>query len=846
MTKPSLPGKPTASPWTRVAGAARAALVVLLPAALACSDAPSGPKTGSLSITVSGLPAGAPNAITVTGPAGSYTRTVSGTEVLEDLVPGTYTVLASVISVSSGAYAPAAMSQQVQVSASGTPATISVFYAITTGSIAVGITGLPQGTAAAINISGPGGYYRQLTEPATLAHLAPGSYEISSGSVSVADGNVYSPTPIAQVVNVFASETPRSVTAKYVLATGALEVAVTGLPAPLNADVTVSGPGGYSRTLPGSSTLTGLFPGTYAVVARNVGSSPTYAPTPTSQNVDIGASLTPARASVAYAEAALPPPPQFNLSIDGMYVTQAVQKFDGSVPLIAGMPGLVRVFVKASTPNSVGTTVRLRIYQGSTLSQTLTLLPNTPGVPTTISEGTISSSWNALMPASLMQPGLRILADVDPGNALSEADESDNTFPVNGTPFEPRVELTTPLNVTVVPVAQQATGLTGNVTLGNLDEFLVFSRKVLPIPDYRVTLHPTFSTAAPGVESNNGNSGWFQILGEINTLRVAEGTSDYYLGVVGTPYNSGVAGFAFAPGKTAITWDKLPSASPVTAHELAHNLGRLHAPCGGAGSPDASYPYVFGTIGVYGYDIETGALKFPSTSDLMGYCGYGWISDYTYTGILNYRLSTAGAAQSAGVSATSGAAGESFVQAKSARQTLVVWGRIEGGRLVLEPAFTAHTRPVLPARPGPYRIEGRTADGRVAFSWAFEGERPADVRDPSARLFAFAIPLDDSVALSIARISLTSSSGLRAERVVRNAGAGATFDATIDAPGSVQFRLSDPNVPLAVVRDRASQRIIAFVRNGRPVRARSGALDFDVQLSDGVRSTSRAVRAVRR
>jgi hypothetical protein len=437
---------------------------------------------------------------------------------------------------------------------------------------------------------------------------------------------------------------------------------------------------------------------------------------------------------------------------------------------------------------------------------------------------------------------------VDPTNVVSEADEGDNAFPVSGTPFEPRVEFTTPLNLTLVPVFQTATGLTGNVSSNNLDEYLVFAGKVLPIRDYRVTLHETFTTSAPPVESNNGNNGWFQILSEINTLRVAEGTADYYLGIVGTTYNSGVAGFAFAPGRASVAWDKLPSAAPIAAHELAHNLGRFHAPCGGAGSPDASYPYPLGTIGVYGYDVEIGILKPPGTSDLMGYCGYGWISDYTYTGILNYRLSTPNSTVAARV-ASAGAASETFVQAAAVRNTLVVWGRIERGQLVLEPAFSARTKPVLPARPGPYRIEARSASGRVLFSYPFEGEQPADVEDPTARQFAFAIPMDDSVAQSISRISLISQSGLRSERGVRStpAGSPAAFEAMLDTPGEVSFRLTDPSVPLAVVRDRASQRIVAFVRpHGQPVKVRVRGVDFDVELSDGVRSTVRAVRALRR
>jgi hypothetical protein len=817
--------------------------------ATGCGDSPSGPRVGSLALTIAGVPAGAANVVTITGPSGSgFSRTINVSETLENLVPGRYTLVANVVSAPSGIYEPMTETHYVEVVASAAPAAITVTYSITTGSIAIDVTGLPQGSAAAITITGPFGYYEQVTTSSTLSRLIPGSYSVSTSGVSASNGHVYSATPLGQTITVLAAESPRNVNARYSLSTGALEVTVAGLPGQQGGSVAVSGPGGFTATLTGTTTLVGLFPGSYSVVGAPVTSGATYAPNPPSQNVEVAASLTAARATVTYVDANQPPPAQFNLTIDGMYVTQAVQNYAGSVPLVAGLPGLLRVFVKASAPNTVATTARLRLYQGTTLTQTITLQPNVPGIPTVITEGQMASTWNAAIPSSLIQPGLRILVDVDPANSVAEADEGDNTFPRDGTPFAPRVEFTAPLNVTVIPVALASTGLTGNVSVANLDDFFTFARKVFPIKEYRVTLHETFTSSAKQLFSDNGNNAWLEVLGEINALRVAEGTSDYYLGVVGTDYTSGVAGMAFTPGKSSVVWDKLPSASPLAAHELSHSFGRLHAPCGGVATPDPQYPHPLGTIGVYGYDVSNGSLKSPGTSDLMGYCGFGWISDYTYLGILNYRLSTNNSAVSPNVvSHLAGVATESFVQSAGVRKTLVVWGRVENGELILEPAFSATTRPVLPSRPGAYRIEGRTAAGRVLFSYAFEGERPADVPDLTARSFAFAIPLDDSATSLLARIVLTSVSGARTERSVSTTRGAARFDATRDATGTMQFRLDDPNVPLAVVRDRATQRILAFVRPGRPpVRVYTRAEEFDVQFSNGVRSTARSVRPVRR
>ena len=829
-------------------GAARGIVMTLASLMVACSDGPSAPRTGSLAITVVGLPGEASNAVTVTGPAG-FSRALSVNDTLVNLTPGPYTVVANRVSLASGVYESAMPTQEVEVRASSQPSQVTAAYGITTGSITLNVSGLPPGAPAAVNVSGPGGYYQTVTQSVTLASLTPGSYSIINGSVG-SGGHTYSPVPLSQTVNILATATPRTVNATYTIATGALEVTVTGLPAQQNASVTVSGPGGYNAVLTATTTLLGLVPGTYAVLASNVAAGVPYGPTQASQSVDVAASLTPARATVSYVEVNLPPPAEFNLTMEGMYITQAVQTLPSSVPLIADKPGLLRVFVKASAPNVLAPTVRLRIYLGSDLQETVTLLPNVPGVTTTITEGTLSSTWNYMMPSSRITPGLRLLAEVDPGNTIAESNEGDNVFPRDGTPYAPAVEITAPLNVTIVPVTQTTTGVTGNATSANLAEFLTFAQKVFPVKDYRVTLHEPVTTAWGPVQSNDADNYWFRILGEVNAVRVAEGSNDYYVGIVATPYTSGIAGMAFVPGRAALVWDRLPSAAPIMAHELGHSLGRMHAPCGGAANPDPAFPYALGTIGVIGYDVLTGALKSTGTADLMGYCGFGWISDYTYTGILSYRQSTANAAIAQRLSPALAGFGEqpteSFVQSPAIRKSLVVWGSATSNRLLLEPAFSANTRPVLPSRSGPYRIEGLTAQGRVLFSYSFEGERSADASDPTMRHFTFAIPLDDSLLQSVARISLTSTTGLRVDRGT-SASRSAAFGATVETPGTVRFQLDDPDVPLAIVRDRSTQRILAFVRPGlQPIRVRTRAEEFEVQFSNGVQSTSRVVRPVRR
>jgi hypothetical protein len=91
-----------------------------------------------------------------------------------------------------------------------------------------------------------------------------------------------------------------------------------------------------------------------------------------------------------------------------------------------------------------------------------------------------------------------------------------------------------------------------------------------------------------------------------------------------------------------------PFSAETMAHEVGHNHGREHAPCplSGIAQVDPSYPYARGAIGVYGWDARSQALVAPSSSDVMGYCGKKWISDYTYDGLVNQVALVNGAAES--------------------------------------------------------------------------------------------------------------------------------------------------------------------------------------------------------
>ena len=556
---------------------------------------------------------------------------------------------------------------------------------VPTGSLAIGIDGLPAGVGATVAITGDHGFQKTLTTGLTLSGLTPGSYAIAAAEV-VSDGDQFIPAPVSQSVAVTSGGTPVAAAVTYIQKTGRLAVTISGLPEGTDAPVLVTGPGGYSHLLPASGVLKGLTPGTYSVQSPGiiVGGGTTYTPAPPSQSAAVSAGAT-TLASVAYSGGG-GGAATLNLRVDGVYLTQAAQRYDGTVPLVAGRNAYLRVFALANEANTAQPPVRVRLYSGTTLVQTYSIIAPVVGVPMAVNEGTLTSSWNVLVPGSLVQPNLRVLADVDPALATAETDESDNHFPLSGVPATVDVRALPTLNIRFVPVLQQVNGLRGNVSDANKEGFLGDLKLMLPVGAYDADVRAAYTTTAPVLQNDNANGAWGTILSEVLALRSTDGNSRYYYGVVKTSYGSGVAGMGYVGGtaRTAIGWDYLPSGKGVMAHELGHNMSRLHAPCSGVSGPDPGYPYAGGKIGMWGLDVTTLALKSPATYvDLMGYCSPAWVSDYNWNAMVTYRQ---GGPNNAPPSGGTGAG-------------LLVWGRITAagveGSLPARSMRSAVTRSII-------------------------------------------------------------------------------------------------------------------------------------------------------
>jgi hypothetical protein len=680
---------------------------------------------------------------------------------------------------------------------------------------------IDQGSAQSIGVNGT----------ATVAGLTAGSHTVRlQGAATNCTVGGANPRTVA----VAAGETATATFAVTCTATtGALTVTITGLPAGTNAAVTVTGPNSFTRALTATTTLADLAPGSYTVAAADVANGgTTYTPSPKSRAVPVAAAAT-ASATVAYAAVVR----AVNLRIDGWFITQSVQSAAGDVPLVQNRDGFIRVFVLADGPNTAAPRVRLRIYLNGTLARTFDIPAPGPSTPQSRNENDLTSSWNVKIPRDLFGPGLSVLADVDPTNAIAEKNESDNSYPVSGTAESETMRNVPGLGVTLVPVKQQTSGLTGDVTAANRVTYLSFPRRMLPVSTVDDDVHEVYTTTTPDpLQPGDANGAWLTILAEVDALRVAEGTTRNYYGVVQLDYTSGIAGLGYIGRPTAMGYDRVDDRSRVMAHETGHNFGRLHSPCGTTSGLDPDYPYSGGLTGAYGFDLQANVLKSPLLADIMGYCANPWIGDYTYEGMLAFRT----AAQ-----ATIAAADRAAPQ-----RCLLVWGRIVDGRAVLEPAFEIVTRPSLPKSHGPYSVEAAADDGARLFSLSFDASEVADDR-PGARQFAFAVPLGGVSGDEVGSLRLSGPGGeaaaVRAPVAPGPLAAARAAGTAVEAravAGGVALRWDAAARPMVMVRDPDTGEVLSFARGGQ-VNVATSKRTLDVVVSDRVGSRQVRVTAGR-
>lgn len=450
-----------------------------------------------------------------------------------------------------------------------------------------------------------------------------------------------------------------------------------------------------------------------------------------------------------------------------VYITQAVQSRKFPVPLVAGRPALLRGFVASPQANGERIPpVRATFYHGNTEVHMVEIARGTMSIPSEIDESALELSANSEIPGDVIRDGLEMVIEVDPDGTLNSGMGIAGRIPESGR-IGVDVREMPDFRLTVIPflyeldpdssileiTADMASDPEGS-------EMLSHTRKLLPIGSMDVRRHdPVLTSTRSG----------FNLLFEAETIRRMERGSGYWMAMLSPVPTAGLLGVALGTR----SWSSFAVPSPNTvAHELGHNMGLYHAPCGGAGGPDRLFPDRNGRIGSWGYDRERGRLITPYAPDLMSYCRGGWIGDYHFSNALRHRLDVEPPAASSA----------------APTRTLLVWGGVDAdGDPFLDPSFIVDAVPWVPPPGTEYRLRGRTTDGDQAFSLTFDMPGIPDLDDGRSG-FVFTLPV--SWTGDLASISLVGGDG------------SATLDRTTDSP-------------MTILRDPVTGQVRAFLRGPR-------------------------------
>lgn len=461
--------------------------------------------------------------------------------------------------------------------------------------------------------------------------------------------------------------------------------------------------------------------------------------------------------------------PLTNMRITGIEVTQGIQNLNNSVPLIRGRRTFVRVYVQSDGDPVPGVTMHLsndanplqeKVYPINDVGPRIT-------VPKTRVREDLNNSFLFELPLSWTYSDLKLRAELNPNRVPPQASYANNSRTFGPFSFVPSPRLEVQLvefayrlnNVNYIPTAQDEQGV------------ISLARRLLPLASTPGYIEDLSSGFRPNVtlQSDDGlpsrvdqtNEECKSLLvknpdgtikadyrnmcatyyanGQLAKLRSAWGLAEntFMYGMIAHPPEISVRGVNTGTSSGA-------AESPETAiHEIVHSLGRNHPfsgsvdddnKCGNSlndGGYDKEYPYPDSQIGPTGGDLmgfeggdaSLGIAKAtrpaPATSsspgwyDIIGYCGPQWISDYTYTHVLDFMNANPPALlQSTGSSRVSG-------------DFLSVIGLINpsNGATIIHDLSRLNAVAAIPSRtPGVYSIRLLNGQGKVVADYRFTPE----------------------------------------------------------------------------------------------------------------------------
>ncbi len=382
-----------------------------------------------------------------------------------------------------------------------------------------------------------------------------------------------------------------------------------------------------------------------------------------------------------------------DLFITGLEISQSVQDANNTVPLVANRPTVVRVYTATTSGSSVpNTSVTLTATRNGT--PLTSVVSNTKTASAASSRASLDSTYNVTLPASWLSGTVQITARIT-GQSNGSFTQS-ITF--NSVPT---------LNVVIVPVNYTHTPTSTTFPGPNVEQISDWMMRAYPLSNMNVSFHPTGLNFTGNLREA---ASWEQLLEDVSVLK--EGEIGFYNSTVYYGYidfdcgwfncsTGGIAGIGWIGFRAAVGFHhpNTEVTGELAGHEIGHNFGRYHAPCGVSGTNWSTDPKHAGaSIGEYGLDGIGGTLELLSPAgyvDMMSYCDPVWVSDYTYKALYTDQVNNG-----------------AFIWTPS-QESLVIRGSVaQDGVVSLNPVYILPQTAVSPQN-GLYEVELLDAAGNV-------------------------------------------------------------------------------------------------------------------------------------
>ncbi len=362
----------------------------------------------------------------------------------------------------------------------------------------------------------------------------------------------------------------------------------------------------------------------------------------------------------------------FSLQNPAVEITQSSQDLDNSVQVYANRRTFVFCYPQQNgSVQHAGVTARLKIFNNEVYMGIATPI-NPDGVLTIgdiMNRGSMNGAFLFDVPSIMVREGMaRFQCEINYGRNWAESDYSNNI--ASGSVVVTRTGV---LNVNLVDVLFYAPDGLHTVRHVDRNRIVAYLRAAYPVQ----FVNPVFSTLNPPYEYEPDMSDVLSDL-DANVNTADENMHMHHYGMMYWPGSrTGAIGLGRISGLVATgylgpsnsTSDDGTWGEETAAHEIGHNLGRLHVHCAGTedddgnGGLDDDYPYPVDSISptetgrgaVYGIDGSTTPpriLRPGSTTDIMSYCANQWLSPYTYVNIRNILVDRAMARATEGLAAT--------------------------------------------------------------------------------------------------------------------------------------------------------------------------------------------------